>query len=130
MPLKSKQAHLFSQILMSMTQKPSLANDNQQQPGTNQAHDIKTQSRQFIKPFSKHAPFLLITFCHIQASKRPFETGCRKELSLGLYSLLDLCNDHGRSFVLAALDANAGGRPIFKALVSDWETNHRFKGEK
>jgi hypothetical protein len=124
------QAHLFSQILMSMTQKPSLANETQTTLETSQGRDIKTQSRQFIKPFSKHAPFLLVTFCHVQASKRPFQTECRKELSLGLYSLLDLCNDHGRSFVLAALDANGGGRPIFKALVSDWEKDHRFKGEK
>ena len=118
-PLGAKEASLFSQILMSMTQKPI-------SESTQPAENVSSSSS--IKPFSKHAPFLISAFIQIQSSRRPFDLQAKKELIQGMYHLLDLCNDHGRSFVLASLEANGGGGPIYKALISDWEKLHRFKG--
>ncbi|KND01600.1 uncharacterized protein SPPG_03398 [Spizellomyces punctatus DAOM BR117] len=88
-----------------------------------------TSASTTVKPFSKHVPFLLSTIVHIQSSARPFTPAAKSALMEGVYALLDLCGDHGRDAVLAGLDAHGGGRPLFKALVGDWEKYHRFTGK-
>ncbi|TPX72686.1 hypothetical protein SpCBS45565_g00076 [Spizellomyces sp. 'palustris'] len=90
---------------------------------------IGTSASTTVKPFSKHVPFLLSTIVHIQSSARPFTPAAKAALMEGVYALLDLCGDHGRDAVLAGLDAHGGGRPLFKALVGDWEKYHRFTGK-
>lgn len=126
-PLGVKPAALYSDLVLSLTQRP-LLEVTSGSSGSDETH-LMTQTASFIKPFSKHAPMLLLAMVSIQSSRRPFDIDCKKELTQGIYYLLDLCNDHGRSFALAALDANGGGRPILKTWVSDWEKYHRFRGD-
>ena len=66
-PLTVKEAHLFSQILLSLTQKPS-------HPDHSQPDTIITANEKLVKPFSKHAPFLLVAFMD---SKIPFDNDCK-----------------------------------------------------
>jgi hypothetical protein len=82
----------------------------------------------YIKPFSKHAAFLILEYLSIQSSRRPFDADVKSEIVSGMYSLLDLCNDHGREFILANCDASVGSKPIFKALMNDWSRNAKFQG--
>ena len=105
---------------MSMTQKPSREVSDETL--------LTSQTSRYIKPFSKHAPFLIIEFINIQSSKRPFQPDCKKNLTNGMYSLLHLCSKHGHDFVLATLDPHSGARPLFKKLFSEWEADHKFNG--
>lgn len=119
-PLPPKLAVLYSNIIMSMTQKPSrdVSDDNL----------LTSQTSLYIKPFSKHAPFLLLEFIIIQSSKRPFQAASIQALTNGMYSLLNLCSKHGHAFILATLDPHTNARPLFKKLVSEWEADHKFNG--
>ncbi|KAJ3122024.1 hypothetical protein HK100_012155 [Physocladia obscura] len=78
-----------------------------------------------VRPFSKHAGFLLSEFVVIQASSSPVaQEAVKKALLTGIYSLIDLCGEFGRNAVLAGLDAQNGGggaRMVCKELVSGWE---------
>lgn len=105
---------------MSMTQKPSRDLSDETL--------LNSQSSLYIKPFSKHAPFLLIEFITIQASKRSFQAAATQQLTNGMYSLLNLCSRHGNDFILATLDPHTNARPLFKKLVSEWEADHKFNG--
>jgi hypothetical protein len=119
-PLHQNLASIYSNICMSMTQKPSR--------DVSDETSLTSQSSCYIKPFSKHVPFLLIEFITIQCSKRPFQTEAKQQLTIGMYALLNLCNKHGLDFVLATLDPHTNARPLFKKLVADWEADHRFNG--
>ncbi|KAJ3218696.1 hypothetical protein HDU67_004478 [Dinochytrium kinnereticum] len=74
-----------------------------------------------LKPFSKHAPFLISRFVSIQASKSRFSPGVYDALVDGIYSILDICDDYGRESVLANLDlpgtGQKGAKLIYKKIV-------------
>lgn len=103
-----------------MTQKPSRDVSDEK--------SLTSQASLYIKPFSKHAPFLLIEFISIQASKRPFQADSKKQLTNAMYYALQLCSKHGHDFILATLDPHTNARPLFKKLVTEWESDHKFHG--
>nr|KAJ3423316.1 Cytoplasmic GTPase/eEF2-like protein (ribosomal biogenesis) [Polyrhizophydium stewartii] len=143
-PLPVSCAKSLSRALSAMTQKPAI--DNEGSHGSAHADGVggsagdadgqndrlASQYAKTIKPFSKHAPFVLSRVVHIQVSARPFSPAVKDALRLGVFALLDLCDDYGRGAVLAALDGGGrsagggGGRHIFKDFVAAWEREHRL----
>ncbi|KAI8917575.1 Urb2/Npa2 family-domain-containing protein [Powellomyces hirtus] len=134
-PLPAESAAKLSRILVAFSQKsgPSTHGDSAsaalEATSTPSAAAITTSSSATVKPFTKHAPFILSTILHIQCSTRPFTPEAKHELMEGIYTLLDLCGEHGREAVLAASDPHGGGRPLLKAMVADWEMYHRYTGK-
>ncbi|KAJ3010681.1 rRNA primary transcript metabolism protein [Thoreauomyces humboldtii] len=132
-PLPVASASNLARLLVALGQK-AVATSGPDSASTSSSNGtssalLATSSSATVKPFTKHAPFLLTTIIDIQASSRPFPTDVKEALMEGIYALLDLCGDHGRETVLAALDPYAGGRPLVKALVADWEMYHRYTGK-
>ena len=115
---QSLEAFHYSQILSSMTQKPS----REYLDST-----LGTLNASFVKPFSKYVPFLVLEFMTIQSSCTPFEGQVKAELIQGMFSLLDCCHEHGHDYILCQL--NGGARPLFKNLISEWERCHCYKGK-
>jgi hypothetical protein len=103
-----------------MTQKPSR--------DVSEEMTLTSQSSFYIKPFAKHAPFLLREFIVIQCSKRPFDAETRSQIMKAMFLLLNLCKKHGHDFILATLDPHTNARPFFKKLVADWEADQKFNG--
>jgi hypothetical protein len=107
-----RHAKMISRVLFQMTQKP-LSGD--------------TKKLEMIKPFSKHVPFLVFKLLFLQISTR---RNLKEEWKLSMYACLDACDEHGRNMILAGLENNLQSlRPIYKAVVSDWEKEHRYHGK-
>ncbi|KAJ3300507.1 hypothetical protein HK104_011013 [Borealophlyctis nickersoniae] len=128
-PLPPSCADNLSRILAGITRKPTTTSTSSSSGSTATTTLASTKTASSIKPFSKHAPFLVATFVQIQSSSRPLAVDCKAPLMEGIYSMLDLCGDHGREAVLAGLDAHGAGRVVFKGLVADWERYHRYTGK-
>lgn len=129
-PLPESCADNLSRLFIAIGQKSTGATSTPSNPATTTTTpNAATATAKTVKPFSKHAPFLVASIVQIQTSLRPFSAASKVALLEGIYALLDVCEDHGREAVLAGLDANGGGRVVFKALVSDWEKHHRYTGK-
>ncbi|KAI8923694.1 Urb2/Npa2 family-domain-containing protein [Entophlyctis helioformis] len=135
-PMPVACAKSLARVMSAITEKPAAFSSDAASASASGAsastshHDLSTQHTQLVKPFSKHAPFLLSRIVSIQASMRPFPPAVKDALREGVYALLDVCNDHGRLAVLAGLDGGShGGRFILKDFVAGWEKDHRYKGK-
>ncbi|KAI8817730.1 Urb2/Npa2 family-domain-containing protein [Fimicolochytrium jonesii] len=129
-PFPTSSASDLSRILVALGQKAQLSERaTTSTSATTTTASAATAASATVKPIMKHAPFLLSTILHIQASVRPFPADVKAALMEGIYTLLDLCGDHGREAVLAALDPHGGSRPLLKAMVADWEAHHRYTGK-
>ncbi|KAI8849416.1 Urb2/Npa2 family-domain-containing protein [Chytridium lagenaria] len=86
-----------------------------------------------MKPFSKHAPFLISKFVSIHASKRQYSSAVYDALLEGLYSVIDICDDFGRESVLANLDlpgtGQKGAKLLYKKLTSSWKEAARNRNK-
>ncbi|KAI9006144.1 Urb2/Npa2 family-domain-containing protein [Gaertneriomyces semiglobifer] len=122
-PLPSGYAENLARLMVALGQKSVSSSGGLKVPA------VITSSAATVKPFSKHATFLLSNIIQVQISARPFTPEAKAVLAEGIYALLDLCGDHGRESLLAALDPHSAGRPLLKALVAEWEKVHKFKGK-
>lgn len=114
-PLDPTSQENFARLLTAITIRPTNGND-------------KGKSSNYIKPFTKHIPFLLVDLMNIQVSARPFQN---KDILIesGVYCLLDVCSEYELKYVLANLEMNSGAKSLFKKVVVEWETGHKFKGK-
>ncbi|KAJ3150470.1 hypothetical protein HDU86_006643 [Geranomyces michiganensis] len=131
-PLPVTCASDLARVLVALNQKSLLPNqtDLLTTPSTSApASALITSTAATVKPFTKHAPFLLSAVLQMQISPRPLAPEAKHELMDGIYALLDLCGDHGREAVLAASDPHGGARPLLKATVAEWEQHHRYHGK-
>ncbi|KAJ3166859.1 rRNA primary transcript metabolism protein [Geranomyces variabilis] len=132
-PLPTACASDLARVLVALSQKSLLTSQTDQLPASvsapTQSSAVTTSAAATVKPFTKHAPFLLSTVLQIQISPRPLAPEAKHELMDGIYALLDLCGDHGREAVLAASDPHGGARPLLKATVAEWEQHHRYHGK-
>ena len=128
-PLKCVQH--AARLLIAMTEKPAVSNNNSGvSTDMRSGESIDTMHSKLVKPFSKHAPFILSRIVSIQASARPFCPAVKAEIREGIYAILDICNDHGRESVFAGGEGGLyGERAIFIDFVTSWQKEHRYKGE-
>ncbi|KAI8607153.1 Urb2/Npa2 family-domain-containing protein [Chytriomyces sp. MP71] len=120
-------AESLGRIFEKMGQKSS-ASASVQSASTGQA-SLQSATAATVRPFSKHAGFLVSEYVSIQASMSPLPAPVKSALIRGVYALLDLSGDFGRQAVLAGLDALQGmgsaAKLVFKELVADWD-RHSF----
>ncbi|KAJ3184189.1 rRNA primary transcript metabolism protein [Geranomyces variabilis] len=134
-PLPPECASDLARVLVALSQKSLLTSQTDQlaasasASASTQPSAVTTSAAATVKPFTKHAPFLLSAVLQIQISPRPLAPEAKHELMDGIYALLDLCGDHGREAVLAASDPHGGARPLLKATVAEWEQHHRYHGK-
>ncbi|KAH6576521.1 hypothetical protein BASA60_004516 [Batrachochytrium salamandrivorans] len=151
-PLSAECAKSLSRLLVSMTQKPhSLSllfpgtTTSQKQTKTQTRNhlvdEMHSQQDKLVRPFDKHAPFVLSHVVRIQTSARPLAFDAKEALLEGIYALLDLCTSHGRNAVLASIaspssslfasDSNdrSAASFIFKEFVKGWESNYKYTGK-
>ncbi|KAJ3076640.1 hypothetical protein HDU98_001650 [Podochytrium sp. JEL0797] len=129
-------AESISRILEKTGQKSSAAGNTSTASATQQTI-LQSSASATVRPFMKHAQFLVSEYVSIQSSSSPFPGDVRKALASGVFALLDLCGDFGRKAVLAGLvesrresgGGGAGGaaRMVFKEIVGEWE-GQAYKG--
>ncbi|KAI9089403.1 Urb2/Npa2 family-domain-containing protein [Phlyctochytrium arcticum] len=131
-PLPSRCAEDLARLFSGLAQKSTSTSNHPSSSSSLSAPGpatLTSAAANTVKPFSKHAPFLLASIIQIQTSSQPITIASKAVLMEGFYALLDLCSDGGREAVLAGLDQHGGGRPLYKAMVADWDKFHRFKGK-
>jgi hypothetical protein len=102
--------------------KPSSLNTNKELDKTKVVRildqlSVKTGDKDLVKPFAKHAPFLISKILK----------GGVMEWKMGVFKILDVCDDFGRGMLLAQLDV--GTREVYKRVVQEWESSHRYTGK-
>jgi hypothetical protein len=108
----SQPAKLIPRLIFQLSQKPV--------SGDGEKIDM-------VKPFSKHVPFFITQLLHLPSSLKQI---LGEEYKLALFGCLDVCDDFGRNMVLAALDGPLQAlRPVYKAVVGEWEKEHRYHGK-
>ncbi|KAJ3037188.1 rRNA primary transcript metabolism protein [Rhizophlyctis rosea] len=112
-PLPVACAENLNRLLLLMSQKSTTASSS-----TGTTSHTTTLTAQHVKPFSKHAPFLLSRWCGVLAGSRPVEGERRRALEEGVGSLVGLCGVHGREAVLAGVDKEIKG--VVKSVVGEW----------
>ncbi|KAI8845917.1 Urb2/Npa2 family-domain-containing protein, partial [Chytriomyces cf. hyalinus JEL632] len=94
---------------------------------------LQSSAAATVRPFAKHAGFLVSEYVSIQASMAPVPMSVKAALANGVYALLDLCGDFGRKAVLAGLDALQGmsgpAKLVFKETVVEWQKYSSYRGE-
>ncbi|KAJ3264472.1 hypothetical protein HDU77_008489 [Chytriomyces hyalinus] len=94
---------------------------------------LQSSAAATVRPFAKHAGFLVSEYVSIQASMAPVPMSVKVALANGIYALLDLCGDFGRKAVLAGLDALQGmsgpAKLVFKETVAEWQKYSSYRGE-
>ncbi|KAJ3329321.1 rRNA primary transcript metabolism protein [Blyttiomyces sp. JEL0837] len=130
-------AESLSRIFEKMNQK-TMSSGGSTGTSASDRTALHTAAATTVRPFAKHAPYILAELVAIQASRVPLVPRFRTALEEGIYALLDLSGEFGRRAVLAGLDAlhgfsegvsSGGARNVFKELVAEWEKNHTFKGK-
>ncbi|KAJ3225992.1 hypothetical protein HDU81_007551 [Chytriomyces hyalinus] len=97
------------------------------------AAHLQSSAAATVRPFAKHAGFLVSEYVSIQASMAPVPMSVKVALANGVYALLDLCGDFGRKAALAGLDALQGmsgpAKLVFKETVAEWQKYSSYRGE-
>lgn len=78
------------------------------------------------KIFSKHAPYLLSDFIHLQKSL-PLPSSIIARLMPGIYAIFKTCSEH--EFKLINLWQDEPGKVLFKAFYGDYMKYFKFKGK-
>ncbi|ORX75969.1 hypothetical protein BCR32DRAFT_85908 [Anaeromyces robustus] len=112
----------FSRLLSSISQKSTQSHESN-------SFTSLSSSAANTKPFIKHIVHILGEYVNIQTSNRPLDPLKKNEIITGLNSLLDLCDEHDREYVLVNLNHANGGKIIFKKLVEEWKKNWKFGGK-
>ncbi|KAI9277735.1 Urb2/Npa2 family-domain-containing protein [Umbelopsis sp. AD052] len=98
------------------------------QSATNTANTTSGKSHNLAKAFSKHSPYILAEYLSVQAD--PISTislpALKSALRPGLFSLLDICGEHERDMLMAAIDTSQ--KMLLKTLYADWSKTHRYTG--
>jgi hypothetical protein len=98
------------------------------QGATNTANTTSGKSHNLAKAFSKHSPYILAEYLSVQAD--PISTislpALKSALRPGLFSLLDICGEHERDMLMAAIDTSQ--KMLLKTLYADWAKTHRYTG--
>jgi hypothetical protein len=98
------------------------------QSATNTANTTSGKSNNLAKAFSKHSPYILAEYLSIQSD--PISTislpVLKSALRSGLFSLLDICGEHERDMLMAAIDTSQ--KMLLKTLYADWAKTHRYTG--
>ncbi|KAJ3105224.1 hypothetical protein HDU97_008378 [Phlyctochytrium planicorne] len=119
---KTSLAKTVSRLLQKFSQKQGFNLGDGQNGGTSQ-----------LKPFSKHATFIVSRFVSVQASKTRFSTAVWDCLLEGIYSVLDICDDFGRESILANMDlpgtGQKGAKLMYKKIISDWKAGSKSKSK-
>lgn len=59
------------------------------------------------------------------ASFRYLPIAILSQWKAAIFALLDLTDEWGRGTILSSMDAY---RPIYKSVVFEWESSHKYKG--
>ncbi|KAL1952185.1 hypothetical protein VTO73DRAFT_1334 [Trametes versicolor] len=91
-------------------------------------HDAAQKPEALVRPFSKHAAYVLTAYVDAVGDPLCFVPGpVRKELQPGLFALCDMLGEHNRdAMMVAALDAS--GKATMKTLWKEYE-KQRYVGK-
>lgn len=112
----SSLARIFEQIPQKQTLKSTSLSASTYSESNFKHSDLKFTS---IKPFAKHAIYLVAEYVAIQVSDQSIMSGlgnAKEPIVKGIYALLDLCGDHEIDYLLAALGHGSGKGGISGSL--------------
>ncbi|ODQ52739.1 hypothetical protein SAICODRAFT_19536 [Saitoella complicata NRRL Y-17804] len=107
--------------LLSTWVDPTAAQLRQDTRVKNIRHHLTSASASASKAVAKHIAWLFVEFVSVQLHHPhiTIASDVRDVLMSGMYSLFDICGQHEREMVAAALDAS--GRGIFQKMYEDWK---------
>jgi uncharacterized protein YqiB (DUF1249 family) len=117
-PLSEICAHNYARLLEGLGD----------QSASNTANTTAGKSHNLAKAFSKHSPYILAEYLNIQSN--PISTISLPTLKLalrpGLFALLDICGEHERDMLMAAIDTSQ--KMLLKTMHTEWSKTHRYTG--
>ncbi|KAF4605428.1 hypothetical protein EYR40_004212 [Pleurotus pulmonarius] len=118
-PLTIREAKALARLLENINAKTVVRN--------NAAHQELQKAESLVKPFSKHASYILKAYVAVMNDPLcVLPLPIRKELQSGLFVLCGMVNDHSRDAIMVSLDV--GGKLTLKSLWQAYE-KQRYHGQ-
>ncbi|KAF4572709.1 hypothetical protein EYR36_007219 [Pleurotus pulmonarius] len=118
-PLTIREAKALARLLENINAKTVVRN--------NAAHQELQKAESLVKPFSKHASYILKAYVAVMNDPLcVLPLPIRKELRSGLFVLCGMVNDHSRDAIMVSLDV--GGKLTLKSLWQEYE-KQRYHGQ-